>query len=668
LPVTLEHLQRPAHDREALSALYERLGFRRWREEITPSAADASTAAAPAPVVPPPPPLASVAETVLSWEGFEAMLRELEAAALVCLDTETDALDCHRAGLVGLAFAVTPGRGWYVPLAHRYVGAPEQLPMGEVLQRLRPLLEDPHKPKVGQHIKYDLHVLRRHGVSVQGVRFDTMLESFVLDAGLGRHDMDSLAEKHLQHRTIHFEDVAGRGRNQLTFDQVPVEPAAAYSAEDADVTLRLHEALYPRLQQIPSLQRLFDTLEMPLVPVLSRIEENGVRVDVPLLAKISAEFAQRMEALEAQAHAQAGHPFNIGSPSQLQKILFDELQLRAGARTAGGARSTAEDVLQELSAAHPLPQTVLDWRTISKLRSTYTETLAREVNPATGRIHTSYHQAGAATGRLSSSDPNLQNIPVRTAEGRRVRQAFIAAEGHALLSVDYSQIELRLMAHFSGDERLQAAFRADRDVHRATAAEVFGRGHDEVSSEERRAAKAINFGLIYGMSSFGLARQLGLPRAQAQQYIDAFFARYPGVKQFMEQTRLRAREQGYVETLFGRRLYLPEIASRNAAQRQYAERTAINAPLQGTAADLIKRAMIDLHVWLPEHAPEVRLILQVHDELVFEGPPERLLALAPTLCQRMCAVAELSVPLTAEAGVADNWEAARNSPLTGPAG
>jgi DNA polymerase I len=586
------------------------------------------------------------------------MLSRLAAAKLICLDTETDALDAMRSRLVGVSFAVETGHGWYVPLAHDYLGAPAQLPAPLVLEKLKPLLEDEKRPKLGQHIKYDLNVLARHGIEVRGVAFDTMLESYVLDAANLRHDMDSMAETHLNHRTIRYEDVAGKGKAQVSFNQVPVERAAEYAAEDADITLRLHEVLYPRLCAEGALRKIFETIEMPLVPVLARVERNGVKVDAPLLRRISHELGERMAQLQAEAFREAGGEFNLGSPLQLQQILFERLKLPVVSRTPKGQPSTGEDVLEQLAEQHALPRKILDWRAVSKLRSTYTESLPLAVNPHTGRIHTSYGQAVAATGRLSSNDPNLQNIPVRTAEGRRIRQAFVAEPGNALVSIDYSQIELRLMAHLSGDARLQAAFTAGHDIHKATAAEVFGVALADVSAEQRRAVKAINFGLIYGMSAFGLARQLGVARGEAQAYMETFFARYAGVKRYMDATREQARERGYVETLLGRRLYLANIRSRNAAQRQYAERTAINAPLQGTAADLIKLAMIDLQAFLDARAPEVRMIMQVHDELVFEGPEKPLRQIAPELAARMCRIFTLGVPLVADWGIGYNWDEA----------
>ncbi|HVT36920.1 MAG TPA: DNA polymerase I, partial [Nevskiaceae bacterium] len=636
--------------------------FGRWLEELS-----ATESVAPAGE---PPPAAAKEETpvaqsprtravcVTDEPAFNDMLARLQSAPLVCFDTETTSLDSNSARLVGLAFAVDSGAGWYVPVGHDYLGAPAQLDCNWVLQRLKPLLEDASKPKLGQHVKYDLNVLMCHGVQVRGVAHDTMLQSYVLDAAGNRHDMDTLAEKYLGHQTIHFEDVAGKGKTQLTFNQVPLDRATEYSAEDADITLRLHHVLYPRVCEVEALKRVYETIEMPLVPVLAQIEQTGVKVDGLLLRQISTELAQRMDELQAQCWKEAGGEFNLGSPKQLQAILYEKLQLPVLGKTPKGDPSTGEDVLEELAAQHPLPRLILDWRALSKLRSTYTDNLPLSINAKTGRIHTSYGQAVASTGRLSSSDPNLQNIPVRNAEGRRIRQAFIAEAGNALLSVDYSQIELRLMAHLSADERLMQAFHSGRDIHQATAAEVFGLAPDAVTGEQRRAAKAINFGLIYGMSAFGLSKQLGIARGEASDYIERFFARYPGVKQFMDGTRELSRKQGYVETLFGRRLYLPNINSRNAAVRQYAERTAINAPLQGTAADLIKLAMIDLAGFLSENAPDVRMIMQVHDELVFEGPAAPLQELAPAIAERMCRISPLRVPLVADWGIAPNWDAA----------
>ncbi|HEX4870909.1 MAG TPA: DNA polymerase I [Nevskiaceae bacterium] len=670
LPVTPAALLRHPPQPEALLALYRRLGFHRWAEEMAGGARE------PAPPAPPPapaaagagpaPPSASAsprtqARLVLDESALAELVAALKAAPLISFDTETDGLDANQCRLVGFAFAVREGEGWYVPVGHDYLGAPAQLPLATVVAAVGPLLEDPQRPKLAQHGKFDCNVLVRHGIRVQGLAYDTMLESYVLDAASGRHDMDTLAEKHLGHTTIKFEDVAGKGKAQIGFNQVSLERAAEYSAEDADITLRLHQALYPRLSAVPALREVFDTLEMPLVPVLAAIEQTGVRVDAERLRSLSRELAEGMERLQAEAFQAAGGEFNLGSPKQLAEILYQRLGLPVLGRTPKGDPSTAEEVIEQLAAEHALPRLILDWRGLSKLRSTYAEQLPQAINPRTGRIHTSYHQAVAATGRLSSSDPNLQNIPVRTAEGRRIRQAFVAEPGHQLCSIDYSQIELRLMAHFSGDERLQRAFREGLDIHQATAAEVFGLALEAVGPEQRRAAKAINFGLIYGISAFGLARNLGIGRNEAQETIDRFFARYPGVRAFMDGTRERARRDGYVETLFGRRLYLPQINARNPAQRQYAERTAINAPLQGTAADLIKRAMIELQAWLASAQPAIRMILQVHDELVFEGPAEALREWAPRLAARMCAVRRLAVPLVADYGFGQDWDSAHQA-------
>ena len=659
LPLALESLVPGKPDPARLAELYKRLGFKTWLEELGASQPSANgPAPAPAAGEAPVPSARTSAILVEDEKAFAGMLARLKGAKLISLDTETDALDSMRANLVGLSFAVEAGSGWYVPVAHNYLGAPEQLPMATVLERLKPILEDASIPKLGQHIKYDLNVLSRHGIEVAGVTFDTMLESYVLDAAGFRHDMDSMAETHLGYTTIKFEDVAGKGKGQVTFNQVPVDKAAEYAAEDADITLRLHQALSPKLAATPALQKVFETIEMPLVPVLARVERNGVRVDGALLKRISHELGERMGQLQKEVFELAGGEFNLGSPLQLQQILFEKLKLPVISKTPKGQPSTGEDVLEQLAEQHALPGKILEWRAVSKLRSTYTEALPLAINPQTGRIHTSYGQAVAATGRLSSNDPNLQNIPVRTAEGRRIRQAFVAGPGNSLLSIDYSQIELRLMAHLSGDPRLTQAFLSGHDIHKATAAEVFGVALDKVTAEQRRAVKAINFGLIYGMSAFGLAKQLSVSRTEAQTYMDTFFARYEGVKAYMDGTREKARQQGYVETLFGRRLYLPNITSKNAPLRQYAERTAINAPLQGTAADLIKLAMIDLQAFLDASAPSVLMIMQVHDELVFEGPSGLLKKLAPVLAARMCAIATLAVPLVADHGIGADWDAA----------
>ena len=634
-------------DVEALKTLYGELEFRTWLGELLDAGGDAP-AEAPA----------AEYETVLDESALDAWIERLGAADAIAFDTETTSLDYMRADLVGVSFAVEPGHAAYVPFGHDYTGAPEQLPPELVLGKLRPILESERPAKIGQNLKYDMSVLARAGIHLAGIAFDTMLESYVLDSTATRHDMDSLALKYLGHRTIHYEDIAGKGAKQLTFNQIPVEDAGPYAAEDADVTLRLHRVLRPRLEEHASLATLCDTVEIPLVPVLSRVERNGVRIDVRRLNQQSAELADRMREIEASAHEAAGGPFNLGSAKQIQTILFDRLGLPVLAKTPKGQPSTAESVLQELAFDHALPKLILEHRAMSKLKSTYTDALPACVNPATGRVHTSYHQAVASTGRLSSSDPNLQNIPVRTHEGRRIRQAFVADDGYRLVAADYSQIELRIMAHLSGDRGLLDAFASGADIHRATAAEVFAGGAGEVTDEQRRSAKAINFGLIYGMSAFGLARQLGIERGEAQSYVDLYFSRYPGVKAYMDATRESARDRGYVETVFGRRLYLPEIKSSNIHRRQYAERTAINAPMQGTAADIIKRAMLDLDAWIAESGVPVRMIMQVHDELVFEVAGEAVGEVTPIIRERMNAAAELSVPLVVDVGTGDNWDEA----------
>jgi DNA polymerase-1 len=599
-------------------------------------------------------------ETVLDRATLDGWIGRLKAAALIAFDTETTSLDYMQAQVVGVSFATEVGSAAYVPLAHSYPGAPDQLDRDQVLELLKPLLEDPARPKVGQNLKYDMSVLANHGITLRGIAFDTMLESYVLDAGVGRHDMDSLAERHLGLKTIHFEDIAGKGAKQLTFDQVPLEQAGPYAAEDADITLRLHQSLWSRLEVVEPLRRVLTEIEVPLLSVLSRIERTGVRLDGQMLAAQSLELAKRMHGLEQQAYEIAGRSFNMGSPKQIGQIFFEELELPVISKTPKGAPSTAESVLQELAdQGHELPRVILEHRGLAKLKSTYTDKLPEMVDPASGRLHTSYHQAVAATGRLSSSDPNLQNIPVRSDEGRRIRQAFVPQQGWRMLAADYSQIELRIMAHLSGDAGLVGAFAAGADIHRATAAEVFGVDSVEaVSSEQRRSAKAINFGLIYGMSAFGLARQLGIERAAAQEYVDLYFTRYPGVKVFMERIREQAREQGYVETLFGRRLYLPNIKARNQQVRAAAERTAINAPMQGTAADIIKRAMLAVDDWMQQQRPALSMLMQVHDELVFEVDPDELEAATSKIRQLMESAAELDVPLVVDVGVGDNWDEA----------
>ncbi|MES1937022.1 DNA polymerase I [Salinisphaera hydrothermalis] len=647
-----DELTRREPDNDALHALFRRYDFSKFLEEL-----DTSTDVSAAPDTPAAPSETQY-HTVLDTEALDAMMAKLEAAELICVDTETDALSAMQSNLVGLSFAVEPGEAWYVPVGHNYLGAPDQLPMDTVLDRVRGVLENPAISKLGQHIKYDLNVLARYNVHVAGADQDTMLESYVLDSTATRHDMDSLAQKYLERKTTKFEDVAGKGAKQVGFNQVSLDVATPYAAEDADITLQLHQLLHARLSEVGRLLELYETIEMPLMPVLARVEANGVLVDDQLLRRVSGEMAERMKEIEKAAYDAAGGEFNLGSPAQLKEILFDRLELPVIRKTPKGAPSTAEDVLRELADKHALPAHIVAWRELSKLRSTYADKLPTLINPATGRIHTSYHQAVAATGRLSSSDPNLQNIPIRTEAGRRIREAFIAPPGTKILAVDYSQIELRIMAHLSGDPGLLAAFNEQRDVHAATASEVFDTPLADVSPDQRRAAKAINFGLMYGMSAYGLAKQLDLSREDAGAYINKFFDRFAGVAKFMDDTRAAAKAQGYVETLFGRRLYLPEINARNASRRQYAERTAINAPLQGTAADLIKKAMIDVDAWLRDSAVDARMVMQVHDELVFEVPAAEAEALGQTIAQRMSAVAELDVPLVAEAGVADNWQQA----------
>jgi DNA polymerase-1 len=647
LDVHVNELANGEPDRESLLEWFKNLEFKSWIDELQESGEAAAVASE-----------SGDYEIVTTEDRFEHWLEQLELAELFAFDTETTSLDYMQAQVVGLCFAVEPGKAAYLPLAHDYVGAPEQLDRERVLERMKPLLEDPGRDKVGQNLKYDASVLANHGVDLRGIRFDTMLESYVLDSTATRHDMDSLALKYLGHSTIHFEDVAGKGAKQLTFNQIRLEEAGPYAAEDADITLRLHEALWPGLREEPRLRTVFEEIEMPLVPVLSGIERNGALLDRELLGEQSTELGHRMLELEQQAYEAAGSEFNLGSPKQLGEILFERLSLPVIKKTPKGAPSTAEDVLVELALDYPLPKLILEHRSLSKLKSTYTDKLPEMINPTTGRVHTSYHQAVAATGRLSSSDPNLQNIPIRTAEGRRVRQAFIAPPGYRIVAADYSQIELRIMAHLSGDDGLLAAFRDGLDVHRATASEVFQTPADQVSDEQRRKAKAINFGLIYGMSAFGLARQLHLGRNEAQEYIDIYFQRYPGVHAYMQDTRALAHERGYVETLFGRRLYLPEINARNKMRVQAAERTAINAPMQGTAADIIKRAMLRVDQWLRESGTDARMIMQVHDELVLEVAEDQLDEVRGRLCEEMSASAELRIPLVVDAGLGFNWDEA----------
>ncbi len=648
LEETPESLANAAPDTEALIEWYRQLEFRGWLEELLGQGGEqASVAAADADY-----------DIVTTQAALDTWLEALRCADLFAFDTETTSLNYMQARIVGVSFAVEPGKAAYVPLAHDYLGAPEQLDREAVLEQLKPLLESEDHRKVGQNLKYDMSVLANHGITLRGIAFDTMLESYVLDSTATRHDMDSLALKYLGRSTIHFEDIAGKGAKQLTFDQIKVEEAGPYAAEDADITLSLHRELWPRLEGEGRLAEVFREIELPLVPLLSRIERRGVLLDTDMLRRQSVELGKRLQELEGEAHESAGQPFNLGSPKQLGEILFDKLELPVIKKTPKGAPSTAEEVLAELALDYDLPRLVLEHRGLSKLKSTYTDKLPEMADPATGRVHTSYHQAVAATGRLSSSDPNLQNIPVRTEEGRRIRQAFIAPPGYRLVAADYSQIELRIMAHLSGDEGLQKAFREGQDVHRATASEVFEVGLDAVSAEQRRKAKAINFGLIYGMSAFGLAKQLHLGRNEAQEYIDRYFDRYPGVADYMERTRAVAREQGYVETLFGRRLYLPDINASNKMRAQAAERTAINAPMQGSAADIIKRAMLAVDDWLVRGEVDAWIVMQVHDELVLEVAEDALEEVREELCRRMAGAAELSVPLLVEAGVGANWDEA----------
>ncbi|MCO5055376.1 DNA polymerase I [Thermomonas sp.] len=658
---------RPA-DRDALRALYSRYGFQQALRELdNPHAGRGANGKPPTSRIEHPaaapalnPALAAPGdyETVLTPAQLAAWVERLDAAAEFAFDTETDSLDPLRANLVGLSLSVEPGRACYIPLAHVYPDAPKQLERDAVLAALRPLLEAPGKRKLAQNGKYDIHVLHRYAIAVAGYADDTLLQGFVLDAGLARNDLDSLAKRHLGYDTLRYEDVAGKGAKAIPFTSVSVEEATRYSGEDADITLRLHRTLRPRLEAEPALLSVYRDIEMPLVPVLARVEENGVLIDVAELRRQSADLSRRMLAAQQQAYALAGRSFNLDSPKQLGALLFDELKLPARVKTPGGAPSTNEEALEAIADQHELPRLILDYRGLAKLRSTYTDKLPEMVNPATGRVHTSYHQVGAATGRLSSSDPNLQNIPTRSEDGRRIRTAFIAPPGRKLVAFDYSQVELRIMAHLSGDAALLRAFAHGDDIHRATAAEVFGKPIAEVSSSERRAAKAINFGLMYGMGAFGLARQLGVSRTDAQDYIALYFSRYPGVHEFMERTRRQVREHGFVETVFGRRLNLDAIHSRSAAQRAGAERAAINAPMQGTAADIIKRAMVSVDGWLADHRARALMIMQVHDELVFEVDADFVPELVAAVTTRMQAAAELRVPLVVDSGAGDNWDEA----------
>jgi len=659
LEASVDALAPRAADSARLRELYSRLELNSLLRQL-PGAdeAAAATPQAPAAAAADPARAARHYECVTDEARLEAWIRRLRQAELFAFDTETTSLDYMAAVIVGVSFSVEPGEAAYVPVGHDYAGAPDQLPRDLVLGRLKPLLEDPAAAKVGHHLKYDAHVLANHGIALSGMRYDSMLESYVLNSTATRHDMDSCARHYLGIETIHYEDVAGKGAKQIPFNQVPVDAAAEYAAEDADVTLKLHRVLWDGLAKEPVLQKLYEEVEQPLVPVLFRMEHHGVLVDRDVLRRQGVEITRRLAELEQEAHRAAGQPFNLDSPKQLQEILFGKLGLPALRKTPTGQPSTAEDVLEELAGDYELPRLILEYRGLAKLKSTYTDKLPAQVDARTGRVHTSYHQAVAVTGRLSSTDPNLQNIPIRTPEGRRIRQAFVAPPGEVLLAADYSQIELRIMAHLSGDEGLLAAFAEDRDIHQATAAEVLGLAPEDVTAEQRRAAKAINFGLIYGMSAFGLARQLGTDRGTAQAYVDRYFDRYPGVKRYMDETRTAAKDRGYVETVFGRRLYLPDIRSRNRQQQQYAERSAINAPMQGTAADIIKRAMIAVDDWIERERPGARLVMQVHDELVLEVAADQVEAVRDRVVEFMTGAASLSVPLRVDTGVGANWDEA----------
>ena len=660
LEQSLEELLLGPIDKESLLAVYREYELRNLIKELESGGEEsagqegaADDAAAPAAAI------ETDYSCILEEAEFDGWLAQLQAAPLFAFDTETTSLDYMEARVVGVSFAIEPGKAAYVPFGHDYLGAPTQLTEQQVLGKLKPLLEDPARLKVGQNLKYDRNVLQNHGIDLQGIAFDTMLESYVLNSTASRHDMDSLASKYLGVETISFEDIAGKGAKQLTFNQIELEQAAPYAAEDADITLRLHQTLWGELSKQPELAKVFTEIELPLLPVLARMELLGTTIDPKLLHQQSQEIEVRLAELERQAHELAGQEFNLSSPKQLGEILFVKLGLPILKKTPKGAPSTAEEVLAELAETYDLPRLLMEHRGLAKLKSTYTDKLPLMIKPQTGRVHTSYHQAVAATGRLSSTDPNLQNIPVRNEQGRRIRQAFIPSAGYKLVAADYSQIELRIMAHLSGDQGLLTAFAEGKDIHKATAAEVFGVALEAVTTDMRRSAKAINFGLIYGMSAFGLAKQLGIGRAEAQKYMDLYFERYPGVREYMERTRQQAEAQGYVETLFGRRLYLPDIKSRNAGLRKAAERAAINAPMQGTAADIIKRAMIAVDGWIRGITDgSIHMLMQVHDELVFEIREEKLEEYIALIKERMSAAAELHVPLVVEAGTGDNWDQA----------
>ena len=657
LHYSMEELKRQPEDKAELKHQVEQLGFSSWLRIL--SASSNTNTSNEEPVT------ENTAvkiktdyETILTQEHFDRWFDQLKQADLFAFDTETTSLNYTQAEIVGISFAIEEGKAAYVPLAHDYADAPEQLNREDILNQLKPLLEDKSKYKVGQNLKYDANVLANYDIELQGIQHDTMLESYVLNSTATKHNMDDLAKVYLGVDTIHYEEVAGKGAKQISFSQVALEQASPYAAEDADITLRLHHTLSEKLKNYPALEKLYQDIEIPLLPVLSRIEQNGVLIDTDMLATQSMELANHIIALEQEAHDLAGKIFNLNSPKQIQEILYDEQNLPVLKKTPKGQPSTAESVLQELALEYPLPKIILAFRSMSKLKSTYTDKLPLQVAPKTNRVHTSYHQAVAATGRLSSSDPNLQNIPIRSAEGRRIRQAFVAPDGFKIIAADYSQIELRIMAHLSSDEGLLTAFSNGIDIHSATASEVFNVSMDEVTTDLRRSAKAINFGLIYGMSAFGLGQQLGITRGQAQSYIELYFTRYPGVKNYMDSTRELAKEQGYVETLLGRRLYLPEINSRNAARRQYAERTAINAPMQGTAADIIKVAMINTDKWLQDNASDNKMIMQVHDELVFDVAEQQTASFSDSIRDIMCSAAQLDVPLVVDIGIGDNWDEA----------
>lgn len=655
LPMTFADLIPTASNDEVLAEFYREFEFKSWLEELAAAPALSSADELPAAAKQAP---ATHYELILDSDHLRRWIERLEAAELIAVDTETTSIDYMKAELVGFSFAVSPGEAAYLPVAHDYPGAPEQVSLEEALAALKPVLANVAIAKVGQNLKYDMSVLARYGVVINGPLHDTMLQSYVLNSVATRHNMDALAGFYLDRKTIHFEDVAGKGAKQLTFNEVPLETAGDYAAEDADVTLALHHHLYPQLQAVPSLLGVYNDIDMPLVRILSLIERQGTLVDGRMLKQHGAELADRLNELTKQVWQLAGENFNLDSPKQLQSILYDKMALPVLKKTPGGQPSTAEAVLVDLAQDYELPQMILSYRSLAKLKSTYADKLPLDIQPATGRIHTSYHQAVAATGRLSSSDPNLQNIPIRNAEGRRIRQAFVAPAGRSILAADYSQIELRIMAHLSGDAGLTQAFAENQDIHRATAAEVFGLAPDDVADEQRRSAKAINFGLIYGMSAFGLAKQLNISRGLAADYIDRYFDRYPGVLRYMDETKALAADQGYVETVFGRRLYLPEINAKAVPRRQAAERTAINAPMQGTAADIIKLAMMAVQDWLPDSGLEAQMIMQVHDELVFEVAQGDVEALNTGVVARMAGAASLSVPLVVDTGVGENWDQA----------